>query len=76
LTWRSVAIRLVFPLVYGTWTLAHGAQSGFWPYPFVDVGVPGSTRVLINIAAMGGTFLVLGLIFVLVDRFLGRRKRS
>lgn len=76
LRWRSAATWLVFPLVYGGWTLAHGVQSGFWPYPFVDVGALGLTRVLINMVAMGGGFLVLGLILVLIDRLMGRRKRA
>lgn len=76
LRWRSAATWLVFPLVYGAWTLAHGAQSGFWPYPFVDAATLGLTRTLINMATMGAAFLVLGLILVLIDRLLGPRKRA
>ena len=34
---RNVAWMMVPPLVYGAWTLFHGALSGFYPYPFIDV---------------------------------------
>ncbi len=47
---------LLFPLAYGAWTLAHGAATGWYPYPFVDVVDLGYLRVLANIV---GLFVVL-----------------
>jgi hypothetical protein len=75
LAWRSAVIWLAFPLVYGAWTLVHGARSGFWPYPFLDVGALGWSPVLVHMAAMSALFLGLGLILVLIDHLLGRLRR-
>lgn len=74
LKWRAVLAWLAFPLIYAVWTLAHGAYSGFWPYPFVDVSQLGMTRALINMAGMTVLFLGLGLVFVLIGRLSGRRR--
>ncbi len=35
--WRNGIACLGFPAAYVGWTLAHGAVSGWYPYPFVDV---------------------------------------
>lgn len=41
ITARTVLLALVFPLVYAAWTFAHGAMTGWYPYPFIDVPVTG-----------------------------------
>lgn len=74
LRWGSVLPWLAFPLAYGLYSIFRGPLSGFWPYPFLDVSQLGMAKVLINMAAMSGLFLVLGLAFVLIDRLLKRRR--
>lgn len=74
LRWGSVLPWLAFPLAYGLYSIFRGPLSGFWPYPFLDVSQLGMTKVLVNMAAMSGLFLVLGLGFVLIDRLLKRRR--
>ena len=76
LKWRSALIWLGFPLLYAVWTLAHGAQSGFWPYPFMDASKLGMTRVLTNVAGLIVGFLGLSLLFVLIDHALARWRRG
>jgi hypothetical protein len=73
LQWRDAFVWLAFPALYGAWTLLHGALSGFYPYPFMDVGELGYPAVLVNMAGLVLGFLVPGLILVGVDRLLGRR---
>jgi hypothetical protein len=68
---RHMAIWLAYPVAYCVWTVAHGAQSGFYPYPFVNVGELGYTRVLINMAGLLMVFLVVGLLLVAADRVIG-----
>lgn len=75
LNWKDPAKWLIFPLVYGGWTLIHGALSGWWPYPFVDVGALGLGRVLLNFVGLLVFFLIVGLIVVAIDRTFGRRDR-
>jgi hypothetical protein len=48
--------------VYGAWSLLHGAFSGFYPYPFLDVAKHGYGAVLVNMLAMGAGFYVVTLV--------------
>lgn len=73
LKWRDAFVWLAFPAIYGVWTLVHGAFSGFYPYPFMDVGELGYLAVLRNMAFLVVGFLAPGLLLVAIDRLLGRR---
>lgn len=75
LSWRAPLRWLGYPLVYAAWTLVHGHLTAFWPYPFVDVGKLGQQAVMINMAGFVLVFLVLGLIFIALDRLLGLLRR-
>ncbi len=70
--WRTGFACLGFPAVYGTWTLGHGALSGWYPYPFLDVPDLGYPRALLNMAGLVVAFLALELILVAVGRALAR----
>ena len=56
---RDVGLSVVWPLLWFGYTLVHGAISGWYPYPFVDVGDIGYARTLINAAVVTVIFLVL-----------------
>jgi hypothetical protein len=70
--WSAVAKALVFPLIYICWTLWHGAQTGFYPYPFVDVAELGLQKVAMNSAGLFGVFLAVTTLLTLLNRLLGR----
>ena len=59
---------LLFPLAYGVYTLVHGAFSGFYPYPFLDVTKLGYEHVFRNIGEFVIFFSLVGAIYVLIDR--------
>ena len=59
--WSSAWKALVFPLAYGVWSLVHGAVSGFYPYPFLDVAKRGYGAVLVTMLLMGAGFYVVTL---------------
>lgn len=63
---------LLFPLCYIVYVLARGSLSGFYPYPFIDVGKLGYSQVLINSAGMFVAFLVSGLVYVALGKLLAR----
>lgn len=69
---RDAAIWLVLPVAYAALTLVHGAVTGFYPYPFLNVAKLGNAAVLANIAAMTVAFGILGLLMVAADRTMGR----
>lgn len=76
LRWIDAAKWLAFPLLYGGWTLLHGAVSGWYPYWFIDAGELGLGRTLLNFGGLLAFFGVIGLIVVAIDRTLGRRDRT
>ena len=68
----SVPWMMLPPLVYAAWTLVHGAATGFYPYPFVDVAKLGYGAVLVHVAGFVVVFAFMGLLYVGLDRLLYR----
>ena len=68
---RSVPWWLLYPVGYAAFSLLHGAVTGFYPYPFLEVTQLGYERVLLNMGVLTAAFAVLGLILVGIDRLLG-----
>jgi len=65
---------LVYPLIYLVYSLARGAVTGSYPYPFIDAGVIGFGRTMVNAAIMTVAFLGVSLVFVALARWLGGRQ--
>lgn len=76
LKWRAVLPWLAFPLLYGVYSIVRGPLTGFYPYPFLDLGQHGLATVGVNMLVMAAGFLVVGLIFIAVDRAMGARRAS
>jgi hypothetical protein len=68
--WTTGLAGLGFPAGYAAWTLVHGAMSGWYPYPFVDVADLGYPQALLNIAGLVAAFLVLELALVGLGRLI------
>lgn len=67
---------LVYPIGYLCVTLWRGAESGFYPYPFINVAKLGYPQVLLNASGLLiGFLLLIGLLLVL-NRFGKRRMRD
>ena len=56
---------------YAAFSVLHGAGTGFYPCPFLEVGQLGYERVLLNMSVLMAAFAVLGLTLVGIDRLLG-----
>lgn len=69
--WRVGFGALGFPLVYVAWTLVHGAQTSWYPYPFLDVSELGYPVTLLNVAGLIAIFLALEVALVAIGRRLG-----
>jgi hypothetical protein len=69
--WRVGFAALAFPLAYVAWILVHGALTGWYPYPFLDVSELGYPATLLNIAGLIAVFLALEVALVLIGRRLG-----
>jgi hypothetical protein len=73
---KDAALGLSFPSVYLIWTYIHGAYSGFYPYPFLNVNELGHARVLMNEAGLLVMFLVLGLTLVVASRLIDKVRKT
>jgi hypothetical protein len=72
----DAVVWLVYPGVYLVYTLARGAISGVYPYPFVDVKELGFTRVLGNSGGLLLVFLGLGMAVVALGKKMDRERSS
>lgn len=62
---------MIFPALYGLYTVLHGQEAGFYPYGFVNVGKLGLDRVIHNMVMFGIQFLILACLYVLIDAAIG-----
>jgi hypothetical protein len=73
--WHPVAW-LLYPLIYCSAALAHGAYTGRYPYSFVDVSQFGWIGVLTHVAALAAVFVALGVAFVILARTALQEERQ
>lgn len=66
--WRTALTALVWPVAWLAWTLAVGATTGWYPYPFLDVGVEGAAAVAATCAAVTVVFVALASGLSVLDR--------
>jgi hypothetical protein len=69
LDWATIGAMFGWPLLWLAYTFAHGAATGWYPYPFLDVGLHGYGIALRYAAGV----IVLGLIIIAIMRFIDRR---
>lgn len=82
-TRRSPFVWLLVPdgyFIYAVIRIALGASIGYggsrYPYPFIDADVLGWGQILINGAVLNLFFILLGFVFVTLDRLLARGSAS
>jgi hypothetical protein len=59
---------LIYPSVYVVIVAIRGAVSNWYPYPFIDVTELGYRLALKNMALVAVAYLIVGVLFILVDR--------
>lgn len=67
---------LLWPVLWFGYSLVHGAISGWYPYPFVDVTAHGYPQVLINAVLVTLVLGAAGALYWLGDRKLSRTPRA
>jgi hypothetical protein len=73
LEWPDAVAWLGFPILFAIFALIRGSLSGFYPYPFLDLSKLSAERVALNSFGMFVCFLVVGMIYVLIDYAIGKR---
>lgn len=72
LRFGNVPVMLVYPVIYGVYTLVRGPFADWYPYPFISVKDLGYPQTFTNIAGMLVLFAAVGAVLVLIDRGLAR----
>jgi len=67
---------LIYPTVYGAYTIVRGALSGIYPYPFLNVSELGLVGVGINMIGFLALYGVGGAVFIALGRFLPNSKEG
>jgi hypothetical protein len=75
-TARTVAVSLLYPLLWLAFTLVRGAIISWYPYPFLQVPELGYGQVTLNSLLITSLFLALAAAVVGIDRVLGRTRRA
>ncbi|WP_129339258.1 Pr6Pr family membrane protein [Cellulomonas endophytica] len=73
---RTVALGVVPPLLWIAYTFARGAATGWYPYPFLDVGEVGVGGAAAATAVVAVVFLLLAGGVRLLERVLPRAPRA
>jgi hypothetical protein len=74
--WKSAVVWLGYPLVDAVYSLIHGAVTGFYPYPFINVSNLGYHKVFTNMAVLVLVFIGLGVALISIDRRMGRNNKQ
>jgi len=75
LRWGDPVKWLLYPALYGGWTVVHGVTTHWWPYGFINVDEIGWVGFAVSALATAMFFLLVGLAIVTLDRTFGRRHR-
>ena len=76
LKYKNALAWLIYPLLYVVYTAIRGEITGYYPYPFIDVGQLGYQRVLINSGGLIIAFFGLSLFLVAIGKYMSRNKKE
>ena len=66
----------IYPLIYLIYTLVRGYFTGFYPYTFLDLNSISIIRLIINVIFLIALFLLLGFLYISVNRIIFKKKNS
>jgi hypothetical protein len=72
ISWSTVVLAFVWPILWLGCTLIRGAMTGWYPYPFLDVSKLGYANVSVNIALVLLAAVLVAVTFKALDLWLPR----
>jgi hypothetical protein len=72
-TFTDPFLWIIYPLGYLVYAMVRGSLDGWYPYFFIDVGVIGYARAMLNAAVLSAVVLIIGFAIVITTRFLHAR---
>ncbi|MCW3120503.1 MAG: hypothetical protein JWM28_4585 [Chitinophagaceae bacterium] len=73
LKWKHPFQWLAFPAAYLIYAMIRGAAEGVYAYPFINVTELGYGKVFINCAGLLIVFIIIGFLFVAIDRMINHQ---
>jgi hypothetical protein len=73
---KHIGLWVLYPLVYFIYALLRGHSLGVYQYPFIDVARLGYPQAFINASGILAGFVLISLVLVGLDRWLGRRSSA
>lgn len=73
LKWIEALNWLWFPFIYSVYIFIRGRISHLYPYPFLNIDTLGLSRVAVNSLLMLIAFLLIGFLFVGLNRVIAKR---
>ncbi|TKK66397.1 hypothetical protein FC093_17650 [Ilyomonas limi] len=74
--WKHAISWLIYLMLYLAYTLVHGAASGYYPYPFMDVNKIGYTGFWLNSFYLSLLFLFLSFVLIGIDKYWSRKNKK
>lgn len=76
LKWTDVFLWLLYPLFYTVFILIRGANSNYYPYPFINAAELGLQKTLLNAVGIGILFFILSILLVAFAKFISKRNKT
>ena len=73
LQWKNILYWLIYPFAYIIYVLIRGANSGFYPYPFINTNQLGLNKVLVNSVGIAVVFIFIALALVTIGKALNKK---
>jgi len=74
-SWKDSLRVILWPLAYVTYAISRAVWSGFYPYPFLNLTELGVTRLAVNVIALSLVFIFLGIMLLLIARWVYHLKK-
>lgn len=74
MSFRHIPYWIIYPLLYGIYTIIRGAITGTYPYPFLNVTELGGWSVFVNMLGFTAFYAVGSAGFIALGRRLGKTK--
>ncbi|MCK9800014.1 Pr6Pr family membrane protein [Pseudomonas sp. MAFF 302030] len=71
---RHIGVWMLYPMLYFAYLLLRGRLLGLYPYPFIAVDKLGYPQVLLNALGILAGFVLVSLVLLGIDRWLGHRR--
>jgi hypothetical protein len=75
LHWKDIISWLFFPILYLSYSLLRGPVTGWYPYPFIHADKLGYIKVVVNCLLVALAFLIVGLLFIMINRSMKKTAR-